>query len=90
MARQFKTEYELESESSGRDAVPSVRKFDADGGSLNFDLRNRDFDAMNTSSFRSGYIVKSVSVRNILVDHVPCFVGERDVNLMHARISELY
>ena len=67
MARQFKTEYELESESSGRDAVPSVRKFDADGGSLNFDLRNRDFDAMNTSSFRWGY----VNVPNILVDHVP-------------------
>lgn len=76
------------SERSGRDALPCVRIFDTDGGS--FDLRNRDFDAMNTSSFRSGYIVKSVSVRNILVDHVPCFVGERDVNLMHARISELY
>ena len=35
MARQFKTVYELESESSGRDAVPCWKMgFDTDGGSL--------------------------------------------------------
>ena len=36
--QEFKTEYELESEISGRDALPCVRKWDADGGS--YDLRN--------------------------------------------------
>jgi hypothetical protein len=68
MARQFKTEYELESRKfwKGCCALRSKMGFDADGGSI--DLRNQDFDAMNTSSFRCGYIV---SVPNILVDHDP-------------------
>jgi len=47
-------------------ALCSKMGFDTDEG--RFDLRNQDFDAMNTSSFRSGCIV---SVRNILVHHVP-------------------
>ena len=38
MARSLKQSTKLESEISGRDALPCVRKWDADGGS--YDLRN--------------------------------------------------